>query len=396
MSGPSASNIMCPSPQGAACTIAKVEAGQIVGSIAPPIAGAPGRDVFGNPIPPHKSERAFKVGRNLNESRGQLIAATRGNLRLNGTLLSIEALLELRDHAENAAIHNFDGDAVVKGSFTEGQSLQISGSLTVGGAIEAVQLKTGGSVYVKGGLIGKQKGKFIIGGDLHCRFISGGLIISGGDIYVQSEIIHGRISCAGRLVVARGPIYGGVVAANGGIVCQVLGHSTGTATIVEAGNGIITHSFAASTNAHIEANRKRVAEIRAKIEPLLEHMKQLTAPQREKATELLYEATELEEMTQLMVADLEKRTQALHEKEHVEVVVAEILYQGVTVRFPGIKATFSNAFKGPFTLVPRKTGYHTELVLIDAKDKTKSVLHSRPIHAAEAAQIAQTEHIIAA
>ena len=48
---------------------------------------------------------------------------------------------------------SFNGDAIVKGSLREGANLQISGSLGGGGAIEAVQIKTRGSVKVKGGVI---------------------------------------------------------------------------------------------------------------------------------------------------------------------------------------------------------------------------------------------------
>jgi uncharacterized protein (DUF342 family) len=370
-----------PVAQGTSFMISKVEAGEVIGTILPPTAGVDGRDVFGRPIAPTSNSKPVVVGRNLNTVKNQIIAGSRGNLRLKGEVLSIEPLLEIRGDDGNGAPVNFDGDAAVKGSLTSGHTLRISGSLTVGGAIEAVKLKTGGSLDVKGGIVDQHKGSCTVGGDLRCRFISGATINASGDVQVQSEIVHSRVTCTGRLTVARGPILGGVVAANGGIECQSLGHSNGTPTIVEAGNSITCQSVFAAGHAQIEANQKHVRDVRAKIKPLLHEMKNLTPQQRERATELLFEADELEADTERMATQIHEQAGVLHEKELAEVVVAEVAHPGVTVRFPGIETVLSCQFKGPLKLVPRKSGGVAEIVLIDGKDQSRSVLPSRPIHA---------------
>jgi hypothetical protein len=69
--------------------------------------------------------------------------------------------------------------------------------------------------------------------------------------------------------------------------------------------------------------------------------------------------------------------------------VAQFVYPGVTVRFPGVETVFTTAFKGPFTLTPRKAGGITEIVLIDGTDQSKSVLPSHHIDPAAAAKTAQ-------
>jgi hypothetical protein len=80
---------------------------------------------------------------------------------------------------------------------------------------------------------------------------------AAGDITVQSEIANSHIVCRGRLIVKKGPIFGGIVCANGGIACDVLGHPSGALTVVEAGNGIGCNSLLASASAQIQAKRKR-------------------------------------------------------------------------------------------------------------------------------------------
>ena len=297
-----------------ACAIAKVEAGQVVATLSASVPGTDGVDVFGQPIA-HKKDETFKIGRNLSLVKDEITANAAGNLRLSGNSLSVEPFLELRDDDHDMAPVTFDGDVLVKGCVSEGRVLELSGSLTVGGAIEAVQLKTGGPVNVKGGIIGKAKGKYVVGGELRCRFISGGSIVAAADVHVQSEIVQSHLICSGRLTVAHGAISGGDISANGGISCKVLGHSGGAPTVVEAGTGKAFRSLVAATNSQIDANRKRVAEVRAKIEPLMRQQKLLTPQQKEKATELLFEAGEMEEKTAQMSKELDDQIRQVSEKE---------------------------------------------------------------------------------
>jgi hypothetical protein len=117
-------------------------------------------------------------------------------------------------------------------------------------------------------------------------------------------------------------------------------------------------------------------------------MKHLTAQQREKTTELLYNAEEMEAATELMVSDMEKQTELLRVSECAEVVVTDVSHPGVTVRFPGIQTVLQVALKGPFTLVPHKLDGVTEILLIDGKDQSKTVLPSHPVSVAESAKAA--------
>jgi hypothetical protein len=203
-------------------------------------------------------------------------------------------------------------------------------------------------------------------------------------MYVQSEVNASHIACRGSLLVARDPIFGGVVSANGGISCTILGHPSGTPTIVEAGDGIVCRSIFASATLQIQANRKRVSEVRAKIAPLLKIMKHLTAQQRERATELLYEADEMEAATEKLINDSHDQLRTLVDTACAEILVTELLYPGVKVRFPGVEAIINTTFKGPFTLTLRKGQGPSDIVLIDGTDKSCTVLASHLLDLAEA------------
>lgn len=356
----------------------KVRAGQIIAKITPAFTGTDGCDVFGKPVERRKNESPLQIGRNLRMGKDRIVCQSAGNLRLSGQTLSVEPLLEFRCDNGSITPIQFDGDAIIKGYLNEGRNVQITGSLSVGGAAEAVQLKTGGSFIVQGGIIGKQKGRYIVGGDLRCRFISGGFILVGNDVHVQSDITESRIACGGHLTVAQGVIFGGAIAANGGISCITLGHPGGTPTLIEAGEGIANRSFLLSATLQIEANRKRIHSVRTVIDPLLKIMKTLNAQQREKVTELLYEVDELKAATNKMVADLESQTRSMSDTAKAQVMVESLVHPGVTVSFQRIKTTFNASIRGPFTIEPYKLGSNTEIMLISKADQSRTRLPSQP------------------
>jgi uncharacterized protein (DUF342 family) len=379
---PAKLDLCVPVADATAATVAKVEAGQVVAEFCPAVAGKDGADVFGQSVAAVADAGEPEIGRNLTAEKGVLSAKCRGNLRLRGNVLSVEPLLEIHETDANAAPVEFDGDAVVKGVLSEGRVLAVTGCVTVAGALEAVQLKCGGSLNVKGGLLGKQKGRYWVGGDLRCRFISAGTIYVGGDVHAQSEVINTRLVCAGRVNVAHGPIYGGTVAANGGILCKSLGHPSGTPTIVEVGESDAVMQPVNAQVAQIAANNSKVGLVRAKIEPLLRNMRQLTAVQKERATELLYEADEIEGQTKRMSAEVERRRAAMRERAAYEVRVTEALHAGVTIRLGSIETILVASLQGPLVITTRKRELVTEVVLVEQGTRSCIVLPSHAVASA--------------
>jgi uncharacterized protein (DUF342 family) len=280
------------------------------------------------------------------------------------------------DDDGGSSVITFDGDVVIRGTLRDGRTLSTTGLLIVGGAIEAAQVNVNSDAFIKGGIVGKSRGKVAIDGTLRCRFVSAGHIIGAADVIVQSEIAYSSITSAGQVSVLHGPIVGGETIANAGIVCQALGNPSGKLTIVEAGTEQSFINFVASARDEIDRNRARVADVRTKIEPLMKHVKMLTPQQKERATELLYEAGELEARTETMVTTLEARCQAFRQRSNPVIVAHETIYPGVTIRFAGMEARITTAVKGPVKLKPIKTGNITEIAMVDMVDGSTCVLQS--------------------
>jgi CheY-specific phosphatase CheX len=272
----------------------------------------------------------------------------------------------------------FDGDVVVSGSLRAGRKLTATGSVRVTEAVEAVELHAAANLSVTGGIVGGETGTCSAGGELSCRFVSGGALRTAGPITVDGEIAHARVATSAALVVNRGPIYGGIVSANGGIHCQILGKPAGTRTVVEAGMDRRLLDDVIAGVPQIEARRKHAREVRSKLEPLLKHERALSRQQRERATELLWEAGELSKAADQEVVALADRDRAAQTRSTPTIVVAQRVYPGVTVRFPGVEAEVTAEIAGPVTIGVRQSGSATTIVATDGATGEERVLDSRP------------------
>ncbi len=115
----------------------------------------------------------------------------------------------------------------------------------------------------------------------------------------------------------------------------------------------MTKSLLALANTEADANSKRVADLRAKIAPLMENLKTLTPAQREKVTELLYNADELEAKNEAMLTEMARRCDAMKAKARAEIFVSEIIYAGVKIRLPGAERSIATPLQGPLKLSVR-------------------------------------------
>jgi uncharacterized protein (DUF342 family) len=358
-------------------TFTKVEPGQVIAKVLPAIPGKPGRDVFGQPIA-SPAAPSLKTGRNLTTTNGELIATARGNLGVRDGVLSVEPLLEVS--TDDPKPIDFDGDLIVKGALTNRRVVRATGSMIVGGPVEAADVRVKGSLHVKGGLISSGGGRCASGGDLWCRFISGANLHVQGHVRVQGDVINGRVVAFKSVDIPRGQICGGHIVANGGVACTTLGNASGTATRIEVGSEATMNTITTATTAEIEAHRTRARQVRDKIGPLMQQLKNLTHQQREKATELLAQASEAEEHAEELATELNSRLEQLRTGEAATVSVQNIAHAGVTIRINGSETVLKDSFKGPLTFSAAKGA--AQIILTDSASGTQTGL---PTYAATSA-----------
>ncbi len=111
---------------------------------------------------------------------------------------------------------------------------------------------------------------------------------------------------------------------------------------------------------------------------MLENQKRLTSEQKERATELLCEATELESDADKVLEELQQARETAEAKAVQQINVAGEVHPNVTIRFPGIQATTKKHFAGPVKIVPREIEGQKTITLVHADSGSAHTLESRP------------------
>src|SRR5690606_30613757 len=122
---------------------------------------------------------------------------------------------------------------------------------------------------------------------------------------------------------------------------------------------------------------KKVQYVHQNIEPLLRNQKQLSAKQKEQATELLYNAAEMQEQLQQKIAVLTRQQDLAQAKACAELAVSSLLNAGVTIRFPHVETPVAAPLRGPLRVVCRHVNNAWQILVL-APSGSSLPLESRP------------------
>ncbi len=258
-----------------------------------------------------------------------------------------------------------DGNLRICGSICTSGNVEATGSVNVGGTIEAATVKAGGDIEADGDIVGRNKGVCVSGGSVRFRSANSTSIEAVAEVVGLVEVANSRIIAGGSLRCMTGHIYGGHATVNGGVICATLGSPGANETLIEVGIDEWLRRLSIQHSTAIEANLKRVQRIRSQIEPLLANQKSLTAQQKESATELLYNASELEEATEKLIQQLRGQVAASFGAAKREVTIMGKLYPGVVIRFLNVEVHIERLIKGPIKVCAEGKGGATRVVLTD-------------------------------
>lgn len=139
---------------------------------------------------------------------------------------------------------NFDGSVVIKGDVASGMSVRVSGDIEVGGMVEAATLEAGGSIVIKGGVVGgigrKEGSEHFIrcGASFHAAYAQQARIEAGDSIFIDDTAMQCELAAANHILVGdkrRGHIIGGKAQATLSIKGKVLGSPNRVVTRFDIG-----------------------------------------------------------------------------------------------------------------------------------------------------------------
>jgi len=349
-------------------SIIKVEKDQEVLKIHPPIDGEDGVDVYGKPISRKLGREAnASIGLNM-ELRGDTVVATSGGQLIDeNDKFWVNPRLEIKGDV-NFSIGNidFDGEVIIGKNVLDLFVIQSKSTVSIQGMVEAAEIYAGEDIIVTGGIAGKEKGKFVAGNNLQSKYITNAHVRAKNNVVVIKEVVNCDLACDGQLNIENGSLVGGNAVVTGGVIVKQLGSDVGVKTILEVGIDEELKVKFAEVAPEVEKRRTKAAKVREVVEPLLANQKHLNNEQKEKATELVYQAYELEDSAKEMIQELRVLYEKSKENAVPEILVQGIVYNGVEIHFPKVATTLKNPIKGPLKIVSGKINGSLRVVGVDA------------------------------
>lgn len=252
----------------------------------PPLPGVDGTDVLGQPVlPDEMPDTPFAkelAGVEVDPEDPLLLRAT-----VSGTPTLVSHGVQVNPVVEVDAVDlstgniNFEGSLQVRGDISATMEVRVTGDVVVNGTMEAALVEAGGSVTVKGGIIGTAEAlqnaaaaartaRIICGGEVRARFITNAIVSAGRNVEVEREIRQSSIAAGGSINV--GPpntqqtaIVGGQTRALTGVRAGTIGAPSGIPTLVQAG----LDPHADIKRSALNRKRQQMNEEKAKLEKLL-------------------------------------------------------------------------------------------------------------------------------
>ncbi|HRR87072.1 MAG TPA: FapA family protein, partial [Phycisphaerae bacterium] len=378
------------------CRIHTVKSGEVIGEYVPETPPQPGMDVYGKPIPGAPSLLRFELGANvkLADDGKTVYATSNGMVRVTRQGVSVVEQVKV-DGDVDLKSGNVDApsDVLITGNVVETFLVRSPKSITIKGMVEAANVEAGSHVIIAGGVAGKSKALIRAGGELQVKFLEEAAIEATGDVIVTKEVMNCRIRTMGRLLVPRGPIIGGSVYARQGVEVLALGNDVDVPTQVAVGVFPPALLEVAKMSDIIKKKREAATKVRNTVQPLLAQLKRLNPQQREKATELMYEADRLEEEANALNA---KKDEILRPfipsgDREVSILVNRMVNCRVSIVFGDKVATILKPRRGPVKFVSRVVDRVESILMVDAVSGSTQILPSQPYEPEPSATEADTK-----
>jgi|GEM_PF-2337624 len=226
-----------------------VSAGDVLVRKIPPEPGREGMTVQGRLIrPPKLRDPRLPQGKGTlisAENPLELVSEFDGFVRLDRRTFEqviVDQVFEIYGNVD-MSVGNLDveGAVNIKRNVNEGFSVKATGDITIHGLVESCYIEAGGSIEIKGGVIGGlQRATIKADGDIAAKFADQATLVAGQNIFIIDEAVNCTLQAEEMVVVGegsrlKGAIIGGRVSAGREIRTINSGSDTGIHTRLRVG-----------------------------------------------------------------------------------------------------------------------------------------------------------------
>lgn len=232
---------------------------------------------------------------------------------------------------------DFDGSVAIKGDVAAGMTVRATGDIEVAGVVERANLEAGGSIVVKGGIIGNlgHKGgeeyRVHCGGSCSAAYAQLAVIDAGDSIFIDDMAMQCQLTAINHVRVGnqkRGHIIGGAVHATLSIAAKVIGSPNRVRTHLEIGVNPLMHKQLLAKATERDGKETQLLEVSKLMAFARANPGKLRPEMLEKARAT---AAQLSEAIAGLREEQDGLTQKIELSQQSRVVVEQRLYEGTEV-----------------------------------------------------------------
>ncbi len=319
--------------------IHSVRQGDLIAEIVHHTDGTDGVNVLGETVKakPGKPIRVKKT-KNIRvaEKENKIYSLTDGQVSYQKRSVHVFPVYEVHGDLDlKTGNLTFTGNIHIHGDVPSGYTIRADGDIRINGSVEASDLKAGGSVFIRNGIVGQGKGKIEAGCDIRTGHINQGKVVAGGDLHVglinHSDIqVDGHIFCQN----GKGIVHGGNITSGGNIHLNQAGNDLMTKTNFYFGvppHVIQKHEHLSKKITEEEDNLKKLKLLQAKIEQKEEN--QRTTKERLLLLRIKNTYLQSESFIEQLKGELDLVKEDFIDVQNLSLFVNGVLYPGVEVTF---------------------------------------------------------------
>ncbi len=329
--------------------VRNVNAGDVLVRKFPPQPGKEGMTVQGRLInTPKLRDPRLPEGKGTrisDEDPLELIAETDGFVRLDRRTFDqviVDQVFEIHGNVD-MSVGNLDveGGINIKRNVNEGFSVKATGDITIHGLVESSYIEAGGSIEIKGGIIGGlQHATMKAEGNIIAKFANQATVIAGRNIYIMDEAVNCILQAEEKVVVGegsklKGAIVGGRVSAGQEIRTSNSGSDTGIHTRLRVGERPSMVRRRRNMETEILKEEHKLTQLNVHIQAMTEKLASRVNQRDARAaqmTTLQTRQTKLYHRVKMLMEQAQSMGLLAEPDETIEIVNSEIETTGVTLQ----------------------------------------------------------------
>lgn len=215
-----------------------VEKDTVLARDMPEQKGEDGRTVLGRTIACTTRHRpVLKPGANVYKRGEYYRASVDGRFEWGKDYFRVNEVLELLQDVDYSTGHiDFPGDVILHKAVRDGFRIHAGGSVLCLETLDASDVRCGGDLVARRGIIGRNSATVEVGGSIEARYIENCRVSARGSIKSHVGIVNSQVSCLDTIETGiEGIIMGGKLTALSGLRAHQIGGKMGTRTEIRCG-----------------------------------------------------------------------------------------------------------------------------------------------------------------